>query len=150
LVNSVSVQALVTAVSSLVTGLTHVNAEIVQMSQLRTSIPKEDRFVVVMQVRLAKRNYRMFGADVTHQPFVRDATPSLDALHKMTIAVEADLRSLLAYYGESVDTPEAPKPEDFFAMICSFSQVLQVWKLNPVVFSALLTTLSTESSPRSS
>ncbi len=44
----------------------------------------------------------------------------------MTASVEAELKNLLAYFGEKTDTPEATKPEDFFALILSFSSSLQV------------------------
>jgi diaphanous 1 len=43
----------------------------------------------------------------------------------MTTTLENDLKSLLSYFGENPDSPEAPKSEDFFAMICSFSSSLQ-------------------------
>ena len=43
----------------------------------------------------------------------------------MGTAVEADLRSLLIFYGEDPDGPDAPKPEDFFSLILSFSSSLQ-------------------------
>jgi diaphanous 1 len=41
-------------------------------------------------------------------------------------AVGAELNSLLMYYGERPDSPEAPKPEDFFSLVISFSTSLQV------------------------
>jgi len=44
----------------------------------------------------------------------------------MSSSVENDLRSLLIYYGENPDSPDAPKPEDFFGLIQSFSLSLQV------------------------
>lgn len=44
----------------------------------------------------------------------------------MASTVESDLRSLLEYYGEAPDSPEAPKPEDFFGLVLSFSSSLQV------------------------
>jgi diaphanous 1 len=44
----------------------------------------------------------------------------------MSVSVEGELRSLLAYYGENPDSHEAPKPEDFFALISSFASSLQV------------------------
>jgi diaphanous 1 len=52
-------------------------------------------------------------------------SPSVEALKKMTITLENDLKALLSYFGENPDSPEAPKSEDFFAMICSFSSSLQ-------------------------
>lgn len=44
----------------------------------------------------------------------------------MGAMVESEIRLLMNYYGESPDSPEAPKPEDFFALIASFSSSLQV------------------------
>jgi diaphanous 1 len=52
--------------------------------------------------------------------------PGVEAMKNMTATLERDLKSLLAYFGEAPDSPEAPKPEEFFAMICSFSSSLQV------------------------
>ncbi len=51
---------------------------------------------------------------------------SIVALKNMGQSLEGDLHSLLAYYGENPDTPDAPKPEDFFGLILSFSSSLQV------------------------
>lgn len=51
---------------------------------------------------------------------------SVDALKNMSSALENELRSLLSYYGENPDSPDAPKPEDFFGLIASFSSSLQV------------------------
>ncbi|KAF8827104.1 hypothetical protein HHX47_DHR5001082 [Lentinula edodes] len=51
--------------------------------------------------------------------------PGVEALKTMAVTVEAGLRSLLAYYGENPDSPEAPKSEDFFGLILSFSSSLQ-------------------------
>ena len=44
----------------------------------------------------------------------------------MCSALEGELRSLLIYYGENPDSPDAPKPEDLFGLIASFSSSLQV------------------------
>jgi len=44
----------------------------------------------------------------------------------MSQAIEKELKSLLEYYGEVPEAPEAPKPEDFFGLIVSFSSSLQV------------------------
>jgi diaphanous 1 len=57
---------------------------------------------------------------------VDQVSDSVDALKKMGSSVEGELRSLLAYYGESPDSPETPKPEDFFGLVLSFSSSLQV------------------------
>jgi len=57
---------------------------------------------------------------------VNQTSSTVDALKNMGIAIDAELRSLLAYYGENPDSPDAPKPEDFFGLIVSFSSSLQV------------------------
>ena len=51
---------------------------------------------------------------------------SVDALTKMSVSLEAELKSMLTFFGENPDSPEAPKPEDFFGLILSFSSSLQV------------------------
>jgi hypothetical protein len=60
------------------------------------------------------------------QPFLVKERVTVDAVSKLGAALEADLRNLLVYYGESPDSPDSPKPEDFFALILSFSSSLQV------------------------
>jgi hypothetical protein len=54
------------------------------------------------------------------------ASIQVEALTQMSKAVEASLRNLLLYFGEASDGPDARKPEDFFALIASFSSDLQV------------------------
>ena len=47
----------------------------------------------------------------------------------MGAALDTELTSLLAYYGETPGGEggaEAPKPEDLFALVLSFSAALQV------------------------
>jgi len=44
----------------------------------------------------------------------------------MASALELELRSLFLYYGESTETAEGVKAEDFFGMILSFATSLQV------------------------
>jgi diaphanous 1 len=44
----------------------------------------------------------------------------------MASALESELRTLFLYYGESTETIEGMKAEDFFGMILSFSTSLQV------------------------
>lgn len=44
----------------------------------------------------------------------------------MASALEPELRSLFLYYGESTETAEGMKAEDFFGMLLSFSTSLQV------------------------
>ena len=51
---------------------------------------------------------------------------TIDAVSKLGFALEADLKNMLEYYGETPDSPDSPKPEDFFALILSFSSSLQV------------------------
>lgn len=60
------------------------------------------------------------------QPFTLEVAQRVDALNNMAALVETDLRALFSYYGEDLDSPEGPKPDDFFGMICSFSSSLQV------------------------
>jgi hypothetical protein len=44
----------------------------------------------------------------------------------MGMTIDEELKALLVYYGENPNSPEAPKPEDFFGLIASFSSSLQV------------------------
>lgn len=44
----------------------------------------------------------------------------------MGTSVDKDLHSLLAYYGEASDSTDGAKPEDFFALIMTFSSALNV------------------------
>ncbi|THH12248.1 hypothetical protein EW145_g96 [Phellinidium pouzarii] len=59
------------------------------------------------------------------EPFVIQVTASVQALENMCKTVEADLNSVMAYFGENVDSPEGPKPEDFFSLVVSFSSSLR-------------------------
>lgn len=52
----------------------------------------------------------------------------------MGTALSKELRSLLTYFGENPDSPEAPKLEDFFGLIASFSSSLQVCNSVPIYF----------------
>ena len=45
----------------------------------------------------------------------------VDSLKNMGTSLDTELRSLLTFFGEAPDSPEAPKPEDFFGLILSFS-----------------------------
>ena len=103
----VSVQSISQSVSSIASGLVQVKSEIATLKQSRTAIPN-DRFVLVMQ------------------PFVRDVDNSITALRNMGQSLDTELKSLLIYYGENPDSPEAPKPEDFFNLILTFSSSLRV------------------------
>ena len=60
------------------------------------------------------------------QPFLQDARRNVDALKNMASALELELRSLFLYYGESTETAEGMKAEDFFGMILSFATSLVV------------------------
>ncbi|TFY52581.1 hypothetical protein EVJ58_g9930, partial [Rhodofomes roseus] len=101
----VSVQTLNASVQSLVEGMKRV-AEEIRVMQGTPQAPG-DRFVAVMQ------------------PFVKTVSPSVDALKNMAVALDNELRSLLAFYGEKPDGQDAPKPEEFFGLILSFSSSLQ-------------------------
>lgn len=57
----------------------------------------------------------------------------------MASALEVELRSLFLYYGESTDTAEGIKAEDFFGMILSFSTSLQVRANQKGVLDLILT-----------
>jgi len=93
-------------VQSLVTSLDKVKDEITLLKQTR--MPSDnDQFIAVMQ------------------PFSLTVAKSVDALKNLTAVVETDLRALFSYYGENLDSPEGPKSDDFFGMICSFSSSLQ-------------------------
>lgn len=101
----VSVQTITASVQGLATGLAQLQQEIAELQKMR--LPPQDRFVVVMK------------------PFSQQVSASVDALTKMSSSLEAELRSMLLFFGENPDAPEAPKPEDFFGLILSFSSSLQ-------------------------
>jgi diaphanous 1 len=50
----------------------------------------------------------------------------VEALDIMGKALESELSSLLSYYGETSNSPDASKPEDFLGMVLAFSSSLQV------------------------
>jgi len=64
--------------------------------------------------------------NMSYQTFIAQVSPNVDALKNMGNMIEGELRSLLTYYGENPDSSDAPKPEDFFGLIASFSSSLQV------------------------
>ncbi|OBZ70103.1 Formin-like protein 6 [Grifola frondosa] len=101
----VSVQTILASVQSLVIGLKQV-AEEIRVSQKMQPV-LNDRFVAVMQ------------------PFITRVDSSVDALKNMAASLDTDLHSLLAFYGENPDSPDGPKPEDFFGLILTFSSSLQ-------------------------
>ncbi|EMD40584.1 hypothetical protein CERSUDRAFT_102967 [Gelatoporia subvermispora B] len=101
----VSPQTLIGCVQSLVAGLKQVRDEIQEVHRLHPS--PEDRFVSVMQ------------------PFVSRVSSSVEALQNMAASLDRELRYMLQFYGENPDIPEAPKPEDFFGLVQTFSLALQ-------------------------
>ncbi|GLB34079.1 putative diaphanous FH3 domain contatinign protein [Lyophyllum shimeji] len=101
----VSVQTISQSVHALVSGFSQVELELKELRQLE--MPAGDKFIDVMQ------------------PFVSQVGSSVDAVKNMSNSLDGELRSLLAYFGEDPNSPEAPKPEDFFGLIASFSSSLQ-------------------------
>ncbi|KAJ8455460.1 hypothetical protein ONZ51_g12454 [Trametes cubensis] len=101
----VSVQTVTQSVQSLVAGMKQVNEEIQQSRRMPPN--PQDRFVIVMQ------------------PFALQMSSVIESLQNMSSSLDNELRALLAFYGENPDSPEAPKPEDFFGLILSFSSSLQ-------------------------
>jgi diaphanous 1 len=102
----VSFQTVSQAVQSAIASRAKVEAEIQLMKQLRHP-SANDQFVTVMQ------------------QFIVQVSGSVEALKEFAASVENDLRSLFSYYGESFDSTDSLKPEEFFGMICSFSSSLQ-------------------------
>ncbi|TCD69991.1 hypothetical protein EIP91_005241 [Steccherinum ochraceum] len=101
----VSVPTVMQTIQSLVNGLSTVKEELVRAQ--KDPLSQGDRFVSVMQ------------------PFILVSGPTVDAIKKMSLSLDAELKSLLTFYGEMAEGPEATKPEDFFSMILSFSSSLQ-------------------------
>jgi diaphanous 1 len=59
------------------------------------------------------------------EPFIAQARPTVDNLKISGQALDSELKSLMAYYGESTEGSDATKPEEFFGVIMSFSSALQ-------------------------
>jgi len=59
------------------------------------------------------------------EPFIVQVRPTVANLKVSGQALDSELKSLMEYYGESVEGSDATKPEDFFGMIMSFSSALQ-------------------------
>ena len=118
-------QTVTQSINALAAGLSQVKEEISQLKQIH-SLSANDKFVHVMQVGRPFLN--MKTVDMVLQAFVDEVAPSVEALKNMSVAVEEELRSLLLYFGEQPDSPDTCKPEDFFALIQSFSSSLQVSK----------------------
>lgn len=109
--------------SVLVSGFEQVKEEV------RSVKPATDRdhFVKVMQASILPYSASINLTDTLFiQPFVAEFHPSIEALRKMGEALDADLRTLLMYYGEVAEGPDARRPEDFFGLVLSFSSALQV------------------------
>lgn len=118
-------QTLLASAKSLVTGLEQIEEEVRALKE--TGVPSGDRFIFVMKVRNgpASAGKSRLTPSPT-QPFLRDARRNVDALKNMASALESELRSLFLYYGESTETADGMKAEDFFGMVLSFSTSLQV------------------------
>lgn len=100
------------SINSLVSGMQLVKTELERYKEAQEdAVAKNDRFAHVMQA------------------FVGQFKPAIEALKNMGTSIEGELRSLLIFYGENPDSSEAPKPEDFFGLILSFSSSLQVSEL---------------------
>ena len=121
----VSFQSIIQAVNSLVVGLSEAQEEIIRLTTPGAPQPG-DCFVEVMQVLMFNTPCIVLSFSSFAQPFVLQVTPTVEALKKMGASVDAEMRSLLVYYGENPDGPDAPKPEDFFALVLAFSSSLQV------------------------
>lgn len=63
------------------------------------------------------------------QPFVASMGSVVESLKNMATTLETELKALLTFYGENPESPDAPKPEDFFGLVLSFSSQLQVRSL---------------------
>ena len=121
-----SVQTVTQSINALAAGLNQVKEETSQLKQIH-SLSANDKFVHVMQVGRPFLNMETVDM-VMLQTFVDEVSPSVEALKNMSVAVEEELRSLLLYFGEQPESPDTCKPEDFFALIQSFSSSLQVSK----------------------
>lgn len=99
---------------------------------------QNDRFLAVMQVRNRTCPLNGVGLIGDCQPFVKRVGPSVDALKNMATALDNELRLLLSFYGENPEAQDAPKPEEFFGLILSFSSSLQVRFVSPALFIVLM------------
>jgi diaphanous 1 len=121
---TVSVASVAGSVSSVASGLAQVKAEIKVVAAKARLQHAGDRFLTVMGVRVA------FGLSFggsrlmrREQPFAERVTPVVEGLLEMHKRLEANLRSLLVYYGK--DTTAA-RPEEFFGVVASFASSLEV------------------------
>ncbi|KAL7410280.1 hypothetical protein BDY24DRAFT_186432 [Mrakia frigida] len=102
----ISFTSVLGSVSTIVNGLDKVRFEIDTLRDLKAS-PPADRFIPVMF------------------KFSEEAAMSVERIKRMGAAIDGDLKGLLAYFGEPSEGPESTRPEDFFAMVLSFSIALQ-------------------------
>jgi len=102
---SVSVQIILQTIHGLTQGLERVVEEVTTVK----SSPKQtgDLFVRIME------------------PFVAQVRPIVENLKVSGQALDSELKSLMAYYGESTEGSDVTKPEDIFGMVMSFSSALQ-------------------------
>jgi hypothetical protein len=119
----VSVAGLESSISNLVSGSNHIQDELKVAKEARL-LSTQDRFVEVMEVSSLVR--RISRLTEFSKPFLIKERVTIDAVSKLGAALEAELRNLLIFYGETPDSPDSPRPEDFFALILSFSSSLQV------------------------
>lgn len=63
--------------------------------------------------------------NISHQSFIAQVSPNVDALMNIGNMIQEELRSLLIYYGENPDSSDARKPEDLFRLVASFLSSLQ-------------------------
>ena len=101
----VSVQIILQTIHGLTQGLERLTEEV----KIIKSSPKQtgDLFVHVME------------------PFIIQARPTVNSLKVSGQALDSELKSLMAYYGESTEGSDVTKPEDFFGVIMTFSSALQ-------------------------
>jgi len=99
-----SVQAVIAAANTIYTGLEQVKSELEISKKMRTP---DDLFVQVME------------------PFVKQVQGVVTALKDDAATLDTELKSVLAYYGEPIDSGESMKPEDLFGMLMTFSSALQ-------------------------
>lgn len=102
----IAVQTTLQTVSTLVGGVAAVKTEVATLKRAPTR-PPGDKFIPVMEA------------------FVLQVASPVEALENMGRSLEAELKSMLQFYGEKTDPPDARKPEDFFGLILSFSIALQ-------------------------
>ncbi|KAF9506490.1 hypothetical protein BS47DRAFT_1399443 [Hydnum rufescens UP504] len=105
----VSFQAIIQSISALSRGLHQIELELSACKA--PPVGHDDRFIPVME------------------EFMRDARGEVNALEHAGIALRNELTAVLVYFGESTrdlsSSEPGSKPEDFFALIVTFSSSLQ-------------------------